>query len=107
MTSLRRSLQTRTRVAENSPGDRLIAVRSVQPLLVRPAELMLRELLLRRLRLGVGSHGSIPWRLLVVLLAFVVLLLIKFCSLGLGNRNPSGSTARKGKVVRMNRARKV
>ena len=54
-----------------------------------------------------GSHGSIPWRVLVVLLAFAVLMLIKFCSLGLDHDLPRDTTTRSGKVVLMDNVRKV
>jgi hypothetical protein len=68
---------------------------------------MLRPRQARQLRLGVGSHGSIPWQVLVVLLAFAVLMLLKFCSLGLDRQTPRNTTTKKGKVVRMNVHRRV
>jgi hypothetical protein len=55
----------------------------------------------------VGSHGSIPWRMLVAVPAFVVLTLIKLCSLGLDRWTPRNLAAKKGKVVRLKGVRKV
>ena len=54
-----------------------------------------------------GGSGSIPYGVLLVILAFAALMLIEFCSLGLVSKTPRNKKPKKGKVVRMNDVRKV
>jgi hypothetical protein len=52
------------------------------------------------LRLGVRGLGSIPGWLLVPV-AFVVLIVLRFASLALGSAEPETTKAQKGKVTPM------